>query len=140
MPDEGKEAQSLVSGLLRSIEGVEDSKGSSLPVAVFLMGLVVLAISYFGWQLVRARRRSAKLARDLRKAQESQRQAAEDHKLANNNAARNVAHKKVKRLEAGITELKKKIGVSNAAQQKQAKALADVTRWDDLVVVDKRGE
>jgi len=105
---------------------------SSIVVYILLIGVAVIGISIVGWLLVRARRRAAQLAYELRKKEEEQKRAAEEHKLAENAKARNDAHKKVKKLDGDIQKLKKKLVTEKALQETRAKALQDATSWKDL--------
>jgi len=148
MPDEEKvkeaEKPHLLVDLVKaaterkgSSEGGSPS-GSSFVVYLILIGIAVLGFSIMGFLLVRSRREAAKLAYELRKKEEEQKQAAEDHKLAENGQKRNEAHKKVKALQNDIDELKKKLEEQTALANARSKAISDATSWDDLVVVDRR--
>jgi len=141
--DTTAEKPSLLVDLVKvATEKKKDSEGSSgsssLVVYLIVTALAVIGFSILGWLLVRARREAARLAYELRKKEEEQKRAAEDHKLAQNAADRNEAHKKVKALEEEILGLKKKLEEQKAAQAERTKELEAITSWDDLVIVDKR--
>lgn len=146
MPDEKEkpaEKPSLLVDLVKvATEKKKDPAGSSgsssLVIYLIVTAIAVLGFSILGWFLVRARREAARLAYELRKKEEEQKRAAEDHKLAKNGQERNEAHKKVKLLQGEIDELKKKLEAQKAAHAERTKTLEKITSWDDLVVVDQR--
>jgi hypothetical protein len=142
-PDLEKDASSLLKGILQRVEGGGEgasSKGASFPLAMILIGVAVLIISALGFLLFKARRRAALLASQLRRKEEEQKQAAEDHKLAQSGVERNAAHKRVKRLEEEIGELKEELAVVNREASSRAKTLTEATDWDDLKLVPKYSE
>ena len=113
-------------------EGTSSRGSSNIVVYLLVLGAVVIGFSIMGWLLVRAKRRAAELAYELRKKEEEQKRVAEDHKLAKNNAARDAVHKQVHQLEGQIQELKEKLGVQRELAATRAKAVADATSWEDL--------
>ena len=140
MPEEQQEKpqSDVLMGLIDKVAGKEESKHSSLPVATVIAGVVILIFAIMGFMLMRARRKAAKLASELRLKEEEQKQNLEDRKKADNAIERNRAHKKIHKVAAEILEIKTKLQDLAKANEGRRKALAEVTDWDDLVVVDKR--
>jgi len=142
MPDKEEEKTSLLVNLVKTATERKDSEGSSgsssFVVYLIITAMAVIGFSILGWLLVRSRREAARLAYELRKKEEEQKRAAEEHKLAKNGTERNEAHKKVKKLEGEIQELKKKLDAQKVAHDDRVKSLEEITTWDDLVVVDRR--
>lgn len=117
---------------------VEGSNGSSLPVYIIFTALAVLCFALVGFLAVRAKRKTAQLEYELRKKEEEQKRLAEQVKLEESEIRREVATKLSHELIEDINGLKKEIAASEASSLERAKALAQATSWDDLVVVDKR--
>lgn len=121
----------LVNQATTSKEG-STGGGSNLVVYLIVVGIAVLGFAIMGWLLVRAKRKAAALAYELRKKEEEQKRAAEEHKLAQNNVERDAAHKKVHKLEGEIQGLKKGLEAQRELTAKRAQAVADATSWEDL--------
>jgi len=128
----------LVKAATEKKESSGSKSGSSFVVYLIIVGVAVLGFSIMGLLLVSARRKAAKLAYELRKKEEEQKRAAEDHKLAKSGEERNAAHKKVKALEGDIQGLKEELQSTQEVAKKRRTAIEQATSWDDLVVVDKR--
>lgn len=146
MPNTQDKAESASSGHLlldlvdKASGNVEGSKGSSLPVFIILISVVVLAFAIMGWVIVQARRKAARLASQLRKKEEELVRITEDCQLREQAEARADAERRAATLQAEIKELKEKLEDSRAAAADQAKMLSQATGWNDLEVVDKRAQ
>lgn len=114
------------------------SSGSSLVVYLILAGIAVLGFSIMGFLLVRARRKAAKLAYELRKKEEEQKQAVENAQLEKNAEKREASNEKARKLQGEIDGLKKNLEDQKVVAASRAQALSDATTWDDLVIVDKK--
>lgn len=139
--DEKEQAEDLISGLMKRIAGDgEDKKSSSsFPVAMVLLGIVVLIISFMGIKLAWAKRKAAELAVQVRRAEEEKKRAKEDLELANNSAEREAAQGEIEALTVEVLELKKEIADRQVQHTKDMKQLEGVTSWDDVIVVDSSG-
>ena len=87
---------------------------------------------------VRAKRRAAQLEYELRKKEEEQKRLAEQAQLEQDATKRAAAEDEIDTLTVDIQGLKEKLEANELAAQERAKALAQATSWDDLVIVDKR--
>lgn len=110
---------------------------SSTPVYLIIAGIVMLGFSIMGFMLVRARRKAAKLASDLRKAEEDKVRYEEDSKLADNSTYRLEAANRAAMSMIRINSLKKELDELEKDRDKRAQSLKKVTNWDDLIVIKK---
>jgi septal ring-binding cell division protein DamX len=142
MPDgqeKSKPEKNLLSGLMDQIAGIgEGKKPSSFPVMMVLVGIVVLVVSLMGIRMALAKRKAAKLAFKIRKAEEAKAQAEENEKLAENANARAAARSEMKTLQREILSLKAKMVKRTVEHQKEVDQLRAVTSWDDIEVIDAR--
>jgi hypothetical protein len=110
------------------------------PVAL----LLTLAAVVFGavvWaRMVFVSQRAAKLASELRKTKESQKQAHENACLEANAKKRAKLALESKRLKLRVELLEQKIAARLKQREKYSEELKKVATWDDLVVNDKRGQ
>ena len=144
MPEDKKELENggleqlLLDLVDKAVGKGEASKGSSLPVYVIITGLVVILFAVVGFMAVRAKRRAAQLEYELRKKEEEQKRLAEQAQLEQDATKRAAAEDEIDTLTVDIQGLKEKLEANELAAQERAKALAQATSWDDLVIVDKR--
>lgn len=141
-PEEQVSPSDLLSSLIDKAtsaggEGATKS-GSSMPVYIIIAGIAVLIISITGFMLVRARRKVARLASELRLKEEEKVRLVENAKLTLSKSNRTrikaqIVEKQleIKRIERGMKELAEANAVRKAS-------LAKLTSWDDLVIVDRR--
>jgi uncharacterized protein HemX len=139
MPDK-EEKKPALRGVVAAATGNQETKQASFPVAVILMGIAILGFAVMGFLLMRAKRKAARLAAELRRKEEEQLQAAEELKLAKNAEARDAAIKKAEKAEAEAVELRKQFDDLKKSNEARKKAISELSDWDDLVIVDKRGE
>lgn len=133
---------STLSNLVESIAGSpkeeKSSTGTSFPVAIILIGVVVLIVSVLGIMLVLARRKAARLAAQVRKLEEEKLQLKENQLLEENEEKRAKGEAIIKATEEKIAKTEEALEEVNALGRARAESLASVTTWDDLTVVDKR--
>lgn len=144
MPEEDKtQSHPLVEFVQAATERRGDSGdkgGSSLVTYLVLAGMAVLGFSIMGWMLVRARRKAALMAARLRLLEEEKIRAEEDAKLADNEESRFVASVRINAATDEIKELKDHLEGLVEQNRIRSEALASITDWDSLVVVDKRAK
>lgn len=144
MPDNQQKAKSespsqqLLVLMDKASGKVEDSKGSSLPVYIVLVGIIVILFAVMGLLIVHSRRKAARLAYKLRQKEEELVRKSEDAKLKQHASDREKAKRRAAQLEAEIEELKEKLKASKELAAKRAETLSQAADWDDLLVVDKR--
>ena len=141
-PDQGtKPEENLLSGLMKQIAGDgEDKKSSSFPVTMVLIGIMVLIISLMGIKLALAKRQAAKLAVQVRRAEEERKRLKEKIELSDNATERQASHEEVKALTKEILGLNARIAKRQSDHLKSVSQLQAITSWDDVVVVDSRNE
>jgi uncharacterized protein HemX len=127
-----------LSDLTKMVVGEKQGSRASWIVMLVLLGGIVIAFAVLGIQLVLAKRRAAELAAELRRAQEGQKQALENAKLADNEEKRKAAQAEAKRLEEKAAQLKAEIDSMKADHASYVADLGSVTGWDNLNVVDGR--
>jgi uncharacterized protein HemX len=147
-PEEPKaeETRSSLLNLVDKIAGTpappegKSSSGAFLPVALIVLGAVVIGFSVLGIMLVLARRKAARLAAQVRKLEEEKAQSSENEKLAENAEARQVAVTATGELQAHIDELEGQLAVLSKQNKVRAAELAKISDWDDFVIVDRRAQ
>lgn len=129
----------LVETVSGSSKEEKSSTGVALPIALILLGLVVVGFAVLGIMLVMARRKAAALAAQVRKLEEDKLQAIEEIKLAENEKARFDSGLKVDELKGQIEKLRSQLDQLQTENKARAETLSKITNWDDLIVVDRRG-
>lgn len=124
--------------LMDQVAGVGGDQ-ASWPAAVFLISIFVIVLSIVGIQLALTKRKAAQLASDLRKAQEAQKEAEENAKLAADAAAQKDAQQVIADAQAKVTALQADLDSRKIDHDSYVKELQSVISWDDVVVVDARG-
>ena len=139
MTDAGKpEEKSGLQKLLNSVTGTGAEK-ASWPVAVFLLSLFVIILSFLGVKLALAKRKAAELASQLRLQQEVATVAKEDEKMASNDTERQHARAVIEEVNEVITDLQKELDARKAEHDGYVKELESVAGWEGITVVDSRG-
>ena len=140
MPDsEEKSEKNLLSDLMKQIAGDgEDKKSSSFPVTMVLVGVVVLIVSLMGIKLALAKREAAKLAVQVRRAEEEKKRVKEKIELSNNSTERQTAQEEIKALTKEIFNIKARIATRHASHRRRVDELKGLTSWDDVIVLDSR--
>lgn len=138
-PEEKPKEENLLSDLMKQIAGDgEDKKSSSFPVTMVLIGVVVLIVSLMGIKLALAKRQAAKLAVQVRRAEEEKKRVKEKLKLSENSTERQTAQEEIKALGKEVLGLKARIATRQAAHRRHVDDLKGLTSWDDVVVLDSR--
>lgn len=142
MPEQQPQAEGLIKSLMDKVagEGGQSEKASSFPVTMVIIGILVLIVSVIGIKLAFAKRKAAELASKLRKAEEEKAQAIENEKLAENSNARQTARDEVKALDDEIRELTDQMEARKVKHEETVKELQGITSWDDIEIVDGRGQ
>jgi uncharacterized protein HemX len=142
MPDESKETpkENPLSGMITKVAGKEDTERSSFPVAFVIAAIAALGFAVMGFLLMRARRKAAILASKLRKAEEAKVQAVENRKLAKNKEDRKKASETALLLGKEINKLEDELKALDESSTERRESLAELTKWDDFVVVDRRDQ
>lgn len=140
MPDQAEgQAEDLISGLMKRVTGDGGAKGgSSFPVTLILVGILVVVISIMGFQLAFAKRRAAELTVKIRRAEEEKKRAEENVKLGENSTARQVAQEEVQARGKEVLGLKAKLARRHQEHKRALGKLKGITSWDDIVIIDGR--
>jgi len=139
MPDSDGAHKSNLWSMVDKIVGTGDGKsGTSLPATLILLGVVVVIFSIMGVTLVLSRRRAARLAAQLRRAEEDKVQAEEQVRLNHNNEQRYAHQAKINGLDLRIRDIKDQIGGLDERNRNTLGDIAKITDWNDFIVVDKR--
>lgn len=117
------------------------SESKQFPWPVTLVVVLISAVfgAVFWARMVFVNQRAAKLASELRKAQNRQEQAHGDACMEANEKRRSQLAAKAKKQKLLAEHLEYKVAKRLAQKHKYSEQLKKVASWDDLVVVDKRG-
>jgi len=142
VPEEKKEESpgGFLKGLLDKVGGSEPEQRASAPVALVIALVAITIIGVLGFFLLRARRKAAQLRSKMRRMEEEQAQEKENAKLAKNAEYRKAAENRVQDLQASIDRTSEELQQLSELNAGRKETLRDLTDWDDLVLVDKRGE
>lgn len=132
------DATNLISSLMEKVAGKGDSKGSSLPVTLILVGIIVLILAVSGLKMAFTKRKAAKLAAQIRKAEEEKKRVEENLKLTDNAIVKQAHWEEIRAISKEILVLKSKMAIRQIAHKKAVKSLQLVTSWDDIEIMDGR--
>jgi len=124
--------------LTQQAAGNVEQKGSMWPLYVIITAVIVIGLAIMGWLMVSARRKAAELAYELRKKEEEQKEAAENHTLQTDQDVRDAAQARIKDLGDDIAQLKKELKDREDEAVARAATFAKIASWDDIIIVDKR--
>lgn len=124
---------SLVELVKVATEGSGRRKGSSSWVVYLIVSaIVVAAFTILGWNLVRTRRKVAKLSYELRRNKEEQKSIAQEYLFSKGKLSKEVARAKVIALEEGAQKLRKKLVVLDKRHKDRLRAVDEAMSWKDL--------
>lgn len=144
-PEPTAETKSALVDLANKIAGSpqeeeKSSSGVALPIALILLGLVIVGFAVLGIMLVMSRRKAAQLASQVRQLEEGKLKAKEEGQFAINDKEREDAKANIAAMQTKIEGLTAELQSLQVTNKERVDALAKITNWDDLVVVDRRGE
>jgi len=116
----------------KSERGRPAPPSSTFSAYVIFVGVAALGFAIMGFLLVRARRKAAKLAYELRKNTEERCRVLEDLHLSESLEKREAAQERSQQLEEEIEGLKKEIKRHKAAANERVKAVMEAASWEDL--------
>lgn len=134
-PDEDRpQNPSPLAGWVKAAtEGKTGRKGSSSLVKYLVVtGVVMAGFAFFGWMLVRARRKAARLSYDLRKKKEEQKRIVEEYLFSEGEVRSEEAKARVRKLDEEIKGLKEKLETQRKLGAERARTIEEATSWKDL--------